>query len=150
MTTISHIVGNLKSKNDKQGAGTVQGREIDYVDVTGEDASRSRFRTSTRSGRPLTIALPRGETLSDGDILQVDDDAAIVASVEQPRWARFTPKTLESALHLGFKAGHLHWKVRFNGPCMEVLLEAELNEYLDRLLPEVTQHVVEVEVTSES
>jgi len=148
MITINHVIGNLKSESGA-GGSLVRDQRIDYVDVSGDDASRSRFRTATRSGQPIAIALPRGQSLSDGDVLHVDDTMAIVASVEQTQWARFTPKTLESALHLGFKAGHLHWKVRFTGPCMEVLLESGLSDYLDRLPPEVPQDVVEVEVSAE-
>ena len=50
-------------------------------------------------------------------------------------WLRLLPGTTDDALELGYFAGNLHWRVRFNGRELHIALEGPESNYLERLEP---------------
>ena len=93
---------------------------VDELVLDADDAARHRLRKTTTAGRELAIALPRDEHLGDGAVLVLQDDHAVVVRLADQRWLRVTPVDVASALELGHRAGHLHWRVRFAGPSVEI------------------------------
>ena len=77
--------------------------------------------------------LPREQPLFDGAVLWLDDHSALVLRVAAQRWLRLLPYTQADALALGYHAGNLHWRVRFDGDALLVALEAPIEDYLSRL-----------------
>lgn len=88
--------------------------------LAAEDMQRHRLRGKTDLGLECAIALPRHVALADGAVLHLDDDLAIVVRAAPTRWILFTPRDATSALELGYIAGNMHWKVRFEGGTIEV------------------------------
>lgn len=106
---------------------------LDVVEIGTADLPRRRFRATSRAGRTVEIALPREQTLFDGAVLWLAEDGALLLRVAAQQWLRLVPQTRDDALALGYHAGNLHWRVRFEGDALLVALEAPPEDYLSRL-----------------
>jgi urease accessory protein len=108
---------------------------IEVLFVPPADAGRKRFRIATDRGTDCAVSLDRDEELTDGALLYIAPDRAIIARFgEQALW-RLHAIDMAAALKLGWNAGNLHWRVRFEGEQLVVLLDAPLHEYRARILP---------------
>jgi urease accessory protein len=76
--------------------------------------------------------------LSDGAVLYLDHERAIVVRMQDEEWLRFAPTDLAAALELGYTAGNLHWRVRFADGILAVAREGPEDSYLERLRPLLT------------
>jgi len=108
---------------------------IEYLHIAPPDIGRHRFRAVTDCGTECAIALPRDQHLGDGCVLLLETDRAIVLRLGQQRWLRLRPLDSAAALELGFHAGNLHWKVRFEAGDLLVAQDGPLENYLARLAP---------------
>jgi urease accessory protein len=115
---------------------------IDLLTVPAADVARRRLRATTREGADVAIALPRDQQLFDGAVLLIEPDRAIVVRVAEERWLRLQPRAIADAIELGYHAGNLHWRVRFEGEALLVALEAPTDDYLARLGPLVAERRV--------
>jgi urease accessory protein len=79
--------------------------------------------------------LARNDWLSDGAVLYLSDDTAIVVRMKEEEWLVFVPCDAAAALELGYAAGNLHWRVRFTPTGLAVAREGPEHTYLDRLHP---------------
>jgi urease accessory protein len=106
---------------------------IEVLYVPPSDSGRKRFRLETDRGTDCGISVGRGEELSDGTILYLDEERAIIVRFgDQAVW-RLRPVSKSAALKLGWHAGNLHWRVRFDGECLLILLDAPLADYRARV-----------------
>lgn len=111
------------------------GDGIELLFVPPSDAGRKRFRLLTDRGTDCAVSLDRAEELTDGALLYIDPERAIIARFgEQEIW-RLRPVDQAAALKLGWNAGNLHWRVRFEGDCLAVLLDGPLHTYRARIQP---------------
>ena len=85
------------------------------------------------AGEELAIALPRDQKLFDGAVLLIDGERAIVVRAATERWLRLEPRSIGDAIELGYHAGNLHWRVRFEGEILFVALEGRPEDYVARL-----------------
>lgn len=108
---------------------------VDHLRLPRSDLARRRLRGTTDAGREIAIALPRDKQLFDGAVLELDDTAALVVRAEAETWLRFMARDAATALKLGYFAGNLHWRVRFDGDVLEIAVETAPETYLDRLAP---------------
>jgi urease accessory protein len=106
---------------------------VDVVNVPVTDLARRRLLATTHTGEELAIALPRDQRLFDGAILLIDDERAIVVRAATERWMRLQPRSIGDAVELGYHAGNLHWRVRFQGEALLVALEGRPEDYTARL-----------------
>jgi len=108
---------------------------IELLFVPPADVGRKRFRLTTDRGTDCAVSLDRDEELVDGALLFLAHDRAIIVRFgEQESW-RLRPADQASALKLGWNAGNLHWRVRFDGDCLVVLLDGPLETYRARIRP---------------
>ncbi|MYZ49438.1 urease accessory protein UreE [Propylenella binzhouense] len=115
---------------------------VDEVNLATADLARRRMRVTSRAGRDVAIQLSRAEHLFDGAVLHLDAEGAILVRVAEERWLRLTPRSIADAVALGYHAGNLHWRVRFEGEALLVGLEAPVDDYLERLGDLVTERRV--------
>ena len=113
--------------HDLRHRGAVEALFVEPVDLP-----RRRFHCVTDQGTACFIALPRSSQLFEGAVLHIDDDRAILLRVGQQQWLRLAPSA-GGALELGYLAGNLHWRVRFEDNCLLVARDRPLEEYLARL-----------------
>ena len=118
---------------------------IEHLKLSPADTQRHRLRAVTDRGTQCAIALPRSQGLSDGAVLFLRKDRAVVVHMEQEQWLELLPGNSATALELGYLAGNMHWKVEFNEGHLRVLLQGPRQDYLQRLAPFLEQgRVVEV------
>jgi len=108
---------------------------IEYLVLHGEDVRRRRLRARTDQGTDCLIALPADQALGEGAVLLLEVDRAIVVRLAAQRWLGLVPRDKASALELGYFAGNLHWRVRFDGARLLVALEGPEEDYIARLEP---------------
>jgi urease accessory protein len=106
---------------------------VHYIPLSRQDTLRHRLRVKTDQGLEVAIALPRSQQLSNGAVLRLDENCAIVVQMQEPLWLVLQPRDDAAALELGYFAGNMHWKVKFNGRALGVALEGPEQAYLDRL-----------------
>lgn len=106
---------------------------IEFVELDAKDLARRRLRVCTDKGTECAIALPRPERLQNGSVLALTEDHAVVVRLCEQEWMTLEAIDSVSSLRLGFLAGHLHWRVEFDGTRLRVALDGPRDTYLARL-----------------
>ena len=106
---------------------------VETVTLGENDMMRHRLRVRTDAGTDCAIALPRDLALSDGAVLWLEGGRAIVVAAATRRWLRLRPRDEAAALELGYHAGNLHWRVRFEGGELAVALDGPEEACRERL-----------------
>lgn len=119
---------------------------VDVVNIPVADLARRRLLATTRRGEELAIALPRHQKLFDGAVLLIDGERAIVVRAATERWMRLEPRSISDAIELGYHAGNLHWRVRFQGEVLFVAMEGRLEDYTARLNAMISERRVAVSI----
>ena len=108
---------------------------VEYLLLSQEDVHRRRLRARTDRGTDCLIALPRDQSLGDGAVLVLEDARAVVVRLAEEQWLSLEARDKAAALEVGYFAGNLHWRVRFEGERLLVALEGPEQDYLARLQP---------------
>lgn len=106
---------------------------VDHLILPRPDLSRRRLRARTEQGHEIAIALPRDQKLFDGAVLALSEHHALVVQVEAEHWLWLQPRDAAAALKLGYFAGNLHWRVRFETNHLLVALDGPEMTYRERL-----------------
>lgn len=134
MLLIERVVGSRLEPALSEQIHQLEHRDaVDLLTVPAADVARRRLRATTGKGMDIAIALPRNQQLFDGAVLLLEPQRAIVVRVTEQHWLRLQPRAIADAIELGYHAGNLHWRVRFEGESLLVALEAPVNDYLARL-----------------
>lgn len=134
MIIVDQIIGNASDADIAERLHALSHRgAVEYVDLNKADIARRRQRVTTDKGTVCGIALGRDANLRAGAVLKLDRDGAIVVRVEEESWLRISPADAASALELGYSAGNLHWRVRFDEGDILVALEGPKEDYLERI-----------------
>ena len=150
MLRINHVVGSRLETAFSEEIHRLQHRgAVDEVNIPVADLARRRLLATTRGGEELAIALPRHQKLFDGAILLIDGDRAIVVRAATERWMRLEPRSISDAIELGFQAGNLHWRVRFQGEALVVALEGRPEDYTARLEEMISARRIGVSILDE-
>ena len=116
---------------------------IELLFVPPHEVGRKRFRLATDKGTDCAVSLDRDEELSDGALLFLEHDRAVIARFgEQALW-RLRPRDAAAAVKLGWHAGNLHWRVRFEGDVLVVLLDGPPTDYRARIAPLLAENGIE-------
>ena len=134
MLRIDHILGSRLESGFADRIHQLEHRgAVDIVEIPVADLARRRLLITTAGGKELAIALPRDQKLYDGAVLLLDEDHAIVVRASTQRWLRLEPRSIHDAIELGYHAGNLHWRVRFDGEVLLIALEGRPEDYTARL-----------------
>jgi len=123
MEIFDSILGNAA---DAEWKARLEGAQVDWLELSQWDAQKNRFRKKTAGGRSMAVALERGHSLHDGDILDWDEEtrrAVIcrirlcpVMAVEMTGLAALpAEEALASAVRLGHALGNQHWPAVVRG-----------------------------------
>ncbi|WP_315838804.1 urease accessory protein UreE [Bradyrhizobium prioriisuperbiae] len=147
MRRIDHVLGSRLDPTLSERLHDLEHRgAVDVVQLPVADLARRRLLAITRGGQELAIALPRDQRLFDGAVLFLDSKEAIVVRAGTQRWLRLEPRSISDAIELGYHAGNLHWRVRFEGEVLLVALEGRAEDYTARLGELVSARKVGVSV----
>ena len=146
MRLIEGVIGN---RHDSLLADVLHRLEhrggIDILAIDGAEVARRRFRGTTARGLEVAVALPRDQLLHDGAVLVLEADYALLLRVTTPRWLRLVPRDTAAALELGYCAGNLHWRVKFDEAVLMVALEGPPASYHARLRHMIDAGLISVE-----
>lgn len=134
MLLLTEIVGHRDEPgiHDRLHAVEHAGR-VETLALSVADMARRRVRGVTDAGTDCAIAIARDTSLADGAVLLLEPDRAIVVRAEVERWLRLVPRSAPDAVQLGYQAGNLHWRVRFEGADLLVALEGPVERYIARV-----------------
>lgn len=136
MIVLNEIIGSSSDPELSDSLHELEHQKaVEYINLPVTDTSRRRMRAVTDKGTECGIALPRDQKLGNGAVLLLTDEQAIIVRVEEEAWIRFKPIDAEAALELGYNAGNLHWRVRFEGDVLLVAQEGPVENYLNRITP---------------
>lgn len=134
MLHLTHILGYASEPDFAERLHRLEhAGKVELVVLARADAKRHRLRVATDRGTEVALALARDQSLSDGAILHLDDEKAIVVRMKEEEWLFFVPCDVGAALELGYAAGNLHWRVRFTTTGLAVAREGPEHTYLERL-----------------
>ncbi|MGJ5180380.1 urease accessory protein UreE [Bradyrhizobium oligotrophicum] len=136
MLRLHGIIGRADDKAYARQLHTLEHHGgIELLFVPPQDAGRKRFRLTTDRGTDCAVSLDRDEELVDGALLYLERERAIIARFGEQQVWRLRARDAASALKLGWHAGNLHWRVRFEGDHLVVLLDAPVDSYRARIRP---------------
>jgi len=116
-----------------RAARDLTGLEADVVDLTADERRHPRRRVTTRGGRVLVLALPRGEVVAPGVLLHVGADwYATVTAAPEPVLA-VSPRSPGERIAVAHAVGSLHGAVALDGERLLVPDEPAMERALDRL-----------------
>lgn len=108
---------------------------VEVVRLSRHDMARRRLQALTDHGSEVALMLDRDSALRNGAVMLLETDRAIVVQLDEPDWLSIDAPDAAAALELGYFAGNMHWKVRFDGIRLHVLLDGPRDAYLNRLQP---------------
>jgi urease accessory protein len=136
MLRLHGIIGNAQESTYRAHLHALEhAGGLEYLFVPSEDSDRRRFRATTDRGTDCAVSLDRDEALSDGALLHIDESRAIIVRFGEPQIWRLRPADAAAALKLGWNAGNLHWRVRFEGDALAVPLDGPVEQYRARIAP---------------
>lgn len=106
---------------------------VERIHLSRRDLSRRRQRVTTDRGTEVALMLDRSSGLDNGAVLLLEPARAVLVVLDEPQWLVLGATSAAGALETGYFAGNMHWKVRFDGERLWVLLEGPRDDYLKRL-----------------
>jgi len=143
--TFRTIVGDSDDENVRGRLRELgSGNAVVYLIVPRSDLGRRRFKVKGSDGAEYGVALSGNEVLHDGSVLFLEATRAVVAKLEDEQTLTLRARSVQGGIQLGWHAGHLHWRVRFDGDDLVVLLDAPAEEYLHRIEKQISEGGIEV------
>lgn len=134
MLLIETVLGDMR---DAEFAARLHRLEhagaVDTISLDAADLARRRLRATSCHGADVAIALSRDQSLFDGAVLLVEADRALVVRATPTDWLEVVPRNAAAALELGYQAGNLHWRVRFEAARLMIALDGAPVAYRARL-----------------
>ena len=107
--------------------------QVEYLTLSQADTQRHRLRAFTDRGTECAIALSRDQHLSNGAVLLLEKERAVVVRMQASQWLILQPRDAEAALELGYFAGNMHWKVEFDAERLRIAVQGPVESYCERL-----------------
>lgn len=106
---------------------------VEWIVLPRDEAARHRLRIATDRGTDCAIALPRDQRLINGAVLLLEPDRAVIVRLKEEEVLDLAPRDVAAALELGYFCGNMHWRVRFSGGHITVILGGPQSTYLERI-----------------
>lgn len=133
MEVYRKVIGNSHSP---EWAERLQGAQIDYIELDGWNAQKSRLLAVGASGKTYAMAFERGHKLSDGDIIDFSPEANCASVVKlklgdvmvidlSSLERRGHNEAMALAIELGHAIGNQHWAALLRGNSLLVPLAVD-------------------------
>jgi urease accessory protein len=112
---------------------SLDGRTVERIRLSSDDLAKRLLRVTTEAGREVGIRLPEGTELTDGDILWMDEQVAIVIDILPEELLVVAPRSLREMGEVAHQLGNRHIPVQFT----DDLLLVQYDYLVERLLQEL-------------
>ena len=93
MRRIENIIGSIDTPEiAEQLHHLAHAGMVEYVQLSRADLARHRLRVKSSAGNEYGIALPRSQHLSNGAVLVLEADRAVVVRLEEEQWLVLAPE----------------------------------------------------------
>ena len=134
MLQINQVLGHSHDANlSVQLHDLSHHNKVEYIVLDHSNLQRRRFRAQTDQGTDCAVSISRENKLSNGAVLLLENDRAIVVKMAEDQWLSLQPKDVSTAIELGYFAGNMHWRVKFENEHLNIALDSPKEIYLDRL-----------------
>ncbi|MDE0251223.1 MAG: urease accessory protein UreE [Gammaproteobacteria bacterium] len=134
MIHITEILGHVHDSNLSGKLHDLSHRnEVEYIILDRSNLRRRRFRAKTDQGTDCAVSISRLTKLTNGAVLLLESNRAIVVKMSEEQWLRLRPRDISCAIEIGYFAGNMHWRVRFEKECLSIAVESPEEIYLERL-----------------
>lgn len=123
---IEETVGNVASTD-------LNGRHIERVYISSDDLVKRIQRVVTDHGNEVGIRLKEHKELTDGDILYMDEDNAIIVSVKADDLLVICPVNIKQMGEIAHQLGNRHLPAQFEGEVMLVQYDYLVEQLLQQL-----------------
>lgn len=117
MDVVEKIWGNIK---DPVWVARLRGADMDWLELSQWDAQKNRLRKKSLGGKSVAVALERGQSLHDGDVLDWDEEhrRAVICRIRlcpvmavdlSGLSALSAEDAVSQAVRLGHALGNQHW-----------------------------------------
>jgi urease accessory protein len=111
--------------------------------LTAEERTRSRYHLETQDGQTLSLRLPRGTVLRDGDLLQAEDDRSLVRISAKPELVlNVTAPSPQLLIRAAYHLGNRHVPVEITATYLRLSPDSVLQTMLEHLGMEVQETVL--------
>ena len=143
MIHLTEILGHVHDSNLSGKLHELSHRnEVEYIILDHSNLQRRRFRAETDQGTDCAISISRLTKLTNGAVLLLENNRAIVIKMAEEQWLQLKPRDISSAIEVGYFAGNMHWRVKFENECLNIAVESPEEIYLDRLKDFFTQEKI--------
>ena len=80
------------------------------------------------------------EEVDRGEGCRMGQEAKV--SLAEDQWLTLKPRDVSTAIELGYFAGNMHWRVKFDNETLKIALESPEEIYLERLKDFFTQQKI--------
>lgn len=144
MITVTQILGTASSPSIAPQLHELQHQgRVEYLVVDRAGMLRRRFRGTTDKGTDVAIALADSR-LGNGSVLLLERDRAIVLRMREEQWLKIVPRDLDAALEVGYFAGNMHWRVRFDKGGFWIALDAPIEDFTSKLAAFISSKRIEI------
>lgn len=145
MLRLNRILGEMSDPEmaDRLHDISHHGR-VEVIRLSRHDMARRRLQATTDHGVEVALVLDRDSSLRNGAVMWLEPNRAIIVQLDEPDWLSIGTQDAAAALELGYFAGNMHWKVRFDGACLHILLDGPREAYLQRLAPMMGRFALQV------
>ena len=81
--------------------------EVEYIILDRSNLLRRRFRAQTDQGTDCAVAISRLAKLTNGAVLLLESNRAIVVKMSEEQWLRLRPRDISCAIEVGYIAGNI-------------------------------------------
>jgi urease accessory protein len=149
----NEVIGNIydgQSIKEKY-AGMLERGLVSFLQVSRREAELGRLRKKTDAGEDITIDLPRGSVLREGDVIWLDQDKMVVVQVETEeimvvyiRPEGSIEEQIETAVRVGHALGNQHHPISIDRRIVNIPVETS-REVLAAFL----SHIAKIDVRFE-
>ncbi len=145
MIQINQVLGHSHDSNlSSQLHDLSHHKKVEYIVLDHANLQRRRFRAQTDQGTDCAVTISRENKLSNGAVLLLEEDRAIVVKMAEDQWLSIRPKDVSTAIELGYFAGNMHWRVKFEHERLDIALESPKEIYLERLKDFLDQNKITI------
>jgi urease accessory protein len=110
----------------------LDGLERDTIVLGWEERRKSRQRLTTERGSEITLALPTGTILKDGDVLYIDDRCYLTVEEAKEDVIVISPEDMAEGAAIAYEIGNRHLPISIENGTIVTPQNLQMEEFLKK------------------